>query len=110
MDESRLCRGCLHTYTVTGGDNLDRRNWTIHPGMTWREILEHKQVTQAEAARDLGITQQFLSNILCGSRLPKVDLTVRFARWAGVEPRFMWQLVSNYKLDLALGKRDTTRD
>lgn len=103
-DTDRLCPGCLHTYTVTGGD-FDP-NWTIHPGKTWAEIIDATSVTVTYVAAQLGMSRAYLSNILNGRYLPNADLTVRFARWAGVEPRFMWQLVANYQLDLALGKKD----
>lgn len=101
-DAEQLCQGCLRTYTVTGGD-FDP-DWTLHPGTTWREVIEHKGVTQTEAAPQIGISLSLLNNIVCGHRLPTPEVTVQFARWAGVEARFMWQLVANYKLDLALGK------
>lgn len=106
VNTEQMCRTCQQTYTVTGGD-FDP-NWTIHPGQMWREALAHKGVTQAQAAEALDITQQYLSNILCGDRLPKVELCIRFANYVGVEPRFIWQLVANYKLGLAMGKKDVT--
>ena len=105
VDVDRLCPGCLHTYTVTGGE-FDP-DWTLHPGTTWSEIIEHSQASIDEVAETLGITRSQLVGILNGRGgrdLPSPELTVRFARWAGVQPRFMWQLVANYQLDLALGK------
>lgn len=106
VDESRLCEGCWRTYTVTGGD-FDP-NWTIHPGVHWREMIEHEGVPNVLVARDIGCTPKHLSQILVGHAMPSAALTVRFAEWVGVEPRFLWQLRCNYELDIALGKKDVT--
>lgn len=103
-DTDRLCPGCQRTYTVTGGE-FDP-DWTIHPGTAWAEIIDATSVTVGYVAAQLEISRPYLSNILHGRGLPTAELTVRFARWAGIEPRFMWQLVANYRLDLALGKKD----
>lgn len=100
-----LCPGCRRTYTVTGGD-FDP-DWTIHPGEHWREILEDRGVSQTEAAAGIGISVQYLNNILNGHRVPNAEVTVAFVRYLdlpGAE-RFLWQLVANYKLDLAMGKK-----
>ena len=109
MNPDQLCPGCLHTYTVTGGD-FDP-NWTLHPGATFNEIIEYSNETAHEVAKQIGVDAwPALAGVLAGTQLPSVELTVAFARWAGVEPRFLWQLRTNYELDLAMGKKDVSGD
>ncbi len=96
------CPFCSKVRTVTGGD-FDP-DWTIHPGIHWREIIEHDGSTQTYIASVLGISQQFLNNIVNGQRLPSAELTLAFAEYFEIPAEFLWQLRANYELDIARGK------
>lgn len=92
---------------MTGGD-FDP-DWTMHPGVHWREMIEHSGLSVTEVAQAIGMSRPFLSNVLAGRALPPAGRTVAFARFFDVQPRFLWQLRVNYELDLALGKKDVTQ-
>lgn len=80
-------------------------DWCLHPGAHWEETLEHMEKTQAEAARDLNISAKHLNQIIKGKALPSVELTIAFARYSGIAPRFLWTLQSNFVLERAMGKK-----
>lgn len=108
MADRQRCPECTRTYTVTGGD-FDP-NWTIHPGHTWREIIENSGQTATAVAAAIGVSRPYVSNILAGRCVAGVKTTIAFARHFDIEPRFLWQLQCNYELDLAMGKKDVTND
>jgi plasmid maintenance system antidote protein VapI len=84
--------------------------WTIHPGVHWREIIEESGRSQAQVAKEMGVSEKHLSQILTCTVLPGVDATMKFAGVMDVSPRLLWRLASDHKLDLALGKVDLTHD
>jgi len=84
--------------------------WTIHPGVFWREAVNESEMSQAEIARQMGVSQKHLSQILTCTVTPGVEATVTFAQVLGLPVATMWNLACNYKLALALGKKDVTSD
>jgi plasmid maintenance system antidote protein VapI len=84
--------------------------WTIHPGVFWREAMDESEMSQAQVAEQMGISQKHLSQILTCKVMPGVEATVGFAHALGLPVRTMWNMASNYRLDLALGKKDVTSD
>jgi plasmid maintenance system antidote protein VapI len=85
-------------------------DWTIHPGVFWREVIEESGHSQAFVAREMGTSQKHLSQILSCHVTPGVEATVKFAQTMGVPVHTMWNLCCNYKLDVVLGKKDLTPD
>ena len=84
--------------------------WTIHPGVHWREIIEESGKSQAWVAEQMDVSQKHLSQILTCTVMPGVDATMKFAAVMEVSPRLLWNLACNHRLDLALGKKDLTTD
>lgn len=85
-------------------------DWTIHPGVTWREAVDEADLSQAEIARQMGISEKHLSQILTCTVMPGVEATVAFSRTMNLPVHLMWNLACNHKLALALGKKDLTAD
>lgn len=85
-------------------------DWTIHPGVTWRELVDASELSQTQIAEQMGISQKHLSQILTCTVMPGVEATVSFANTLGVSSRTLWRLACDHKLSLALGKRDLTSD
>lgn len=84
--------------------------WTIHPGVFWRELVTESEMSQAEIARQMGISQKHLSQILTCTVSPGVEATVSFANVVGAPVTTLWNMACNHKLALALGKKDVTKD
>jgi len=85
-------------------------DWTIHPGVHWREIIEESTQTQAQVAEQMGVSEKHLSQILTCTVLPGLSATMKFSVVMGVSPRLLWRLACDYKLDLALGRKDLTSE
>ena len=64
----------------------------------------------SRASPAIGITTKGLNQIVRGRALPSVDTAVKFAFAVDAKPAFIWQMVSNYVLDKALGRNDLTAD
>lgn len=97
-----LADALKHTYSS------DMYNWTIHPGVHWREAIQNSDMNQRTVANLVGIDRSHLSHILTGKKLPSAELVIKLSAVLGLRVGFMWQLQANYVLDLALGKRDVT--
>jgi plasmid maintenance system antidote protein VapI len=85
-------------------------NWTIHPGVTWRELVNESDLSQTWIAEQMGISQKHLSQILTCTVMPGVDATIAFAQTMGVSASLLWRLACDHRLALALGKKDLTSD
>ena len=85
-------------------------DWTIHPGVHWAEAIAESGRVQKSVAEEMGVSEKHLSQICNGAALPSAEATVAFSRALDLPIRLMWQLCSDYKLALALGKTDLTRD
>lgn len=83
-------------------------NWTIHPGVHWREAILNSDMNQRTVANLVGVDRSHLSHILTGKKLPSAELVVKLAQVLDLPVGMMWQLQSNYVLDIALGKPDVT--
>jgi plasmid maintenance system antidote protein VapI len=83
-------------------------DWTIHPGVFWHEALVEDGRSQAAAAREMGISQKHISQIVSCHVTPGVDATVAFSRVMDLPVELMWNLACSYRLALALGKKDLT--
>jgi DNA-binding XRE family transcriptional regulator len=84
--------------------------WTIHPGVFWRDLANESGMSQAEIARQMGVSQKHLSQILTCTVMPGVEATVAFANVVGAPVSTLWNMACSHKLALALGKKDVTSD
>ena len=85
-------------------------DWTIHPGVHWAEAITEAGRTQREIAGKMEISEKHLSQICRGAALPSAEMTVRFCRVLGLPIELFWTLTCNYRLALALGKKDITQE
>jgi hypothetical protein len=85
-------------------------DWTIHPGITWREIVRDSELNQTQICEQMNISQKHLSQILTCHVMPGLDATLAFATVMGVSARTLWRMACDHKLDLALGKTDLTSE
>jgi addiction module HigA family antidote len=79
-------------------------DWCIHPGGTLLEVLTERELTQAEAARSLGISQKHMNQIVKGKVLYSAKLAVQLEALTNVKAEFWMNLKTNYELGLARGK------
>jgi plasmid maintenance system antidote protein VapI len=92
------------------GESLESADFTVHPGITWRQIIKDSGRTQTEVAVAMGSSAKHLSQIVNCSALPGLETTMAFARAMEVRPEMMWRLVCDHRLALAMGKNDLTGD
>ena len=85
-------------------------DWTIHPGVHWRELVNESDLSQTYIAEQMGISQKHLSQILTCTVMPGVDATIAVAQVMGVSASLLWRLACDHRLSLALGKKDLTND
>jgi plasmid maintenance system antidote protein VapI len=85
-------------------------NWTIHPGVMWREAVNESALSQVEIAEQMGISQKHLSQILTCRVMPGVEATISFANILGIPSHVLWRMACDHKHALALGKKDLTAE
>jgi addiction module HigA family antidote len=73
----------------------------IHPGEFLREILEEREVSQAEFARMLGVSAMRISHIVKGSRPVTAEMALLFGRAFSQSPQYWLNLQATYDLKLA---------
>ena len=85
-------------------------DYTIHPGVFWKEVISESPLTQAQIAGKMGISQKHLSRIVGCHALPGVAVTLAFATVLEISPQMMWRLCCDYQMALELGLPDLTPD
>lgn len=71
------------------------------PGAHLREIMEDAGLTQYRLAKELGIQQTRISQILAGRRALTADTAIRLGRFFGTTAEMWLNLQKNYDLELA---------
>lgn len=81
----------------------------IHPGeILLEEFLKPMKITQYQLAKNIGVSQIRISQIVRGERGITADTALRLGRYFSMSAQFWMNLQSNYDLKLAqleLGKR-----
>jgi hypothetical protein len=85
-------------------------DWTIHPGVHWREMIDESGRSQVDIADEMGVSTKHLSQIVTCTVMPGVAATVAFAKAMDASPWLLWRLACDHRLALALGKNDLTPD
>lgn len=77
-------------------------NWVTHPGEHLQELLEVKKMSQAKAARRIGITPKLLSTIVnCKARVSAAT-AIKLERLHSIYSAEMWlRFQNNYDLYIA---------
>jgi len=85
-------------------------NWTIHPGVHWRDIVADSDLTQTEIAKQMGVSEKHMSQIMTCTVMPGLEATIAFARVTETPAHLLWRLACDHRLALAMGKTDLTSD
>lgn len=72
----------------------------IHPGYQIRIELEELNLSATKAARQLGIPQNRLTEIIRGRRGITADTAIRLAAWLNTTPEFWMNLQRDYEINL----------
>ena len=79
--------------------NMERLN-NIHPGEVLKEeLLDVLHITAYRLAKDTGIPQTRISEIIKGSRRVTADTALRLSRYFGTTPKFWLGLQDDYDLE-----------
>ena len=74
----------------------------FHPGVFLREELDTRNTQHKEAAKALGISPQFLSDVLNGKRGISAALAVRLGRYLGTTPLLWLRLQDQWDMSAEL--------
>lgn len=72
----------------------------IHPGYQIEIELEEMNLSATQAAKQLGIPQNRLTEIIRGRRGITADTAFRLATWLGTTPEFWMNLQRDYEINL----------
>jgi antitoxin HigA-1 len=101
---------CSRTHLLS--ERLDRHKQNVynsdmarslHPGEFLAEILAEEKLTQAQFARDIGVSPMRVSHVINGSRPVTADLALRFGKAFDQTPQYWLNLQTDY--DLAIARR-----
>ena len=73
----------------------------VHPGEILREELEELSMSAKAIARELGVPQNRISDILRGRRGITADTALRLARYLNTTPQVWLNLQKTYELRIA---------
>lgn len=81
------------------------KSFAVHPG-PWlrRNIVEPYKLTQADAAKGLGVTRVALSNVLNGKAALSPEMAIRFEKGFGVNAATVLRMQAAYDLAQATEK------
>ena len=79
----------------------DDRIPPTHPGVHLLELIEDWDLTQYRLAKELGVPQTRIMQIVKGRRAISADTALRLSRYFGMSSRFWMNLQMNYDLEMA---------
>lgn len=83
---------------------MAKKHPPIHPGAFLSELLGELNLSQAQLARDIGISPMRISHIVKGARPITADIALRLGRYFGQTAQYWLNLQARYDLDCALDK------
>lgn len=75
--------------------------YIIHPGVTLREILEDRNISQSELAHRTGVTEAHISKIINGQKAISVVFARKLEYALGIDAAFWVNLQSQYDCELS---------
>lgn len=84
-----------HVYADTA------RDWSVHPGEILREALAERDLTQADLASRLGISQPAVNHIVTGARGIGVAMALKLEGALGISARLWLHLQADHNLYIA---------
>jgi addiction module HigA family antidote len=73
----------------------------VHPGEFLKEILEDRDISQAQLARAVGVSAMRISHVVKGARPVTAELALLFGRALGQSPQYWLNLQAAYDLKVA---------
>ena len=73
----------------------------IHPGEFLREILEDREMSQAQFARAIGVAPMRISHLIKGARPVTAELALLFGKALSQSPQYWLNLQSAHDLKIA---------
>ena len=87
------------------------RDLIIHPGETIADVLEERDITQAELAARTGFSSAYVSNIIAGKKDISANFAMALEYALGVPKSFWLNLQANYDAEiLELNEADTVTE
>jgi addiction module HigA family antidote len=76
----------------------------IHPGeVLWEDFMKPLRLSQYRVAKDIGVPQLRISQIIKGKRAVTADTAMRLARYFGTSAEVWLRLQARYDLEVAEG-------
>lgn len=81
---------------------MAKKHPPIHPGAFLSELLGELNLSQAQLARDIGVSPMRISHIVKGARPVTADIALRLGRYFRQTAQYWLNLQARYDLDCAL--------
>jgi addiction module HigA family antidote len=86
---------------------MEERLPNVHPGDILRDELHERQITAYRLAKELGIPESAIGQILAGKRSVTPGTALRLSRFFGTTPELWLNLQSAYDLEEAEGRLES---
>ena len=81
---------------------MAKKHPPVHPGAFLYELLAELSISQAQLAREIGVSPMRISHIVKGTRPVTADVALRLGRYFGQSAQYWLNLQARYDLDRAL--------
>lgn len=81
---------------------MAKKHSPIHPGEFLAELIAELNITQAQLAREIGVSPMRISHVVKGARPVTADIALRLGRYFGQSAQYWLNLQARYDLDCAL--------
>ncbi len=75
-----------------------------HPGVVLREIIDELGISQAQLARDIGVSAMRISHIVKGARPVTGELALKLGRYFRQTPQFWMNMQARFDMETAKEK------
>nr|WP_320015308.1 HigA family addiction module antitoxin [uncultured Desulfobacter sp.] len=80
---------------------------TVHPGeILLEEFIRPYGLTQYKLAKDIGVSQMRISEIVNGKRSITTDTSLRLSKYFGLSPSYWVMLQIEYDIDMAMDNHE----
>ena len=86
---------------------MEERLPNVHPGDILRDELQERQITAYWLAKELGIPESTIGQILAGKRSVTPGTALRLSRFFGTTPELWLNLQAAYDLEEAEGRLES---